>query len=367
MPAKMYSELQDRMAYKIGKVSGRTALSTHELVIVKDVLNQAREAIYDYAYWPWAKRRGYIVTTARYNTGTIDLTQYDETVSGTDTVITAAMEGRYLIHSSTGYKLRKRTSDTEFELEVPYKDDDAEGESYSICQPEYTLPYYVREIVKDSMKVIGEGDSLTFMTEPEFNDQYPNPSDIESVPTKYRLPDYSDNAYYSTGTIAISAASGTVTGVDTVWDNQMIGRAFRVSGESEIFEVDDVASVGSLTLKRAHLAAVDEGTSYEIDPAPCLKIWLYPFLTQKRGIEFWYWTKPDPLINDTDIDLRMPGDMHEGILFGAEWLWTKQEETDPQGEQTAKGVFDEWLFKAKKKQRITQDKSVGLRPHSSYA
>lgn len=362
MPAKLYSELQDQLGYDIYG-GDRTNFDTDELVVVKERINQTREKIYAYANWVWSKRRGYFITTARYNDGTIDVTQYNETVSGTTTVFTTAMVGRYLIHGDVGYKIRKFTSTTALEVEVPYVGDTATEETYSICQPEYTLPYYVREIAKDSMRIVGANDSLTFMTEEEFHDDYPNPSSVESIATKYRLPGYTDSEY-ETGT-ATMAASASVPGSSTSWTYELIGRAFRVSGESEVYRIKDVTSTTALTLDRAYGGSNTGSQTYLIDPNPCIKIWLYPFLTQKRGIEFWYWTKPDPLINAADIDKLMPGDMHEGISLGTKWLWYKY--TGSEKEQFAEGQFYRWLQgERSKKKNLTKDKSVGLKPHPDY-
>ena len=248
---------------------------------------------------------------------------------------------------------------------MPYADTTASAVAYSIHEPEYILPYDVREVVKDSVTQIGQNSSLSFIDEQSFHADYPNPADISDPPTDYRLPEYSDSAYYSTGTVTM-AASTAVVGSSTSWDYKMIGRGFRVSGESEVYEISDVTSTTALTLKRAYGGSnTGSGKSYEIDPAPCIKIWLYPFFTNARGIEFWYYQKPFPLVNNTDIS-EIPADMHTGILLCAEWLWHKYEQDDVDIEEKAEQTYRIWLFESKRKQRMTQDRRVGLKPHTDY-
>ena len=365
MPAEIFSEHQDKLGYEVHGGDRTKFKTASELIIVKRAINRSRELIYEFAHWPWSKQRGYIITTASYSTGTVTVTVDLNTITGVGTTWTVAMEGRYFIHGSVAYKIRKFVSTTSLILEVPYTGSTASGESYYICDAEYTLPYYVREITAKTVVLIGQDKKMSFISEQDFADGYANPSSVDDPPTKYRLPGYADSAFYSTGTIT---TNGTVNiaGVDTAWDHTMIGRAFRRAGESEIYRISDVTSTTALVLDRIYGGADGSGLSYEIDPGPCLEIAFYPFFTKSRGIQYWYWTKPDPLINDADIDRLMPGDFHEGVDLGAEWIWYEYEKAGGSDAQNAQQKFFGWLQSQKKKQRLTQDKRTGIKPHSDF-
>lgn len=366
MPAEMFSEHQDKLAYEVTG-SSRTKFKTgSELIIAKRAINRSRELIYEYAHWPWSKQRGYIITTASYSTGTVTVEEDSTTITGDSTVWTSGMVGRYFIHGGVPYKIRKFTSTTSLELEVPYIGEDADEETYYICDAEYTLPYYVREITAKTVKLIGQNKKMSFISEQDFGDDYAGGSSIDDPQTtKYRLPKYKSTAFYSTGDVTTDGTTAIV-GNGTSWDHTMIGRAFRIASTSIVYRISDVTSTTALVLDRAYGGTDGAAQSYEIDPGPCLEIAFYPYFTKSRGIEFWYWTKPDPLINDADIDRLMPGDMHEGVDLGAEWIWYEYEKAGGGEAGNAMQKFYAWLGSQKKKQRVTQDRNKGMKPNWDY-
>lgn len=65
-------------------------------------------------------------------------------------------------------------------------------------------------------------------------------------------------APYSTGTVTVTAGSGTVTGAGTVWTAAMVGRQIRISGENTFFWIGAVnVALQTLTLADGTLAAVN--------------------------------------------------------------------------------------------------------------
>jgi hypothetical protein len=64
-------------------------------------------------------------------------------------------------------------------------------------------------------------------------------------------------AQYSTGTVTVTAGSGTVTGASTAWTAAMVGRQIRIDGEDAFFFVQSVnVSAQTLVLADAQLASV---------------------------------------------------------------------------------------------------------------
>lgn len=66
---------------------------------------------------------------------------------------------------------------------------------------------------------------------------------------------------YTTGTIAVSEGSTTVTGTDTVWTSAMAGWFIKLP-DGNWYEVDEVASGTSLTVKIAYIGDTGTGETY---------------------------------------------------------------------------------------------------------
>jgi len=71
-------------------------------------------------------------------------------------------------------------------------------------------------------------------------------------------------APYSTGSVAVAAATGIVTGVGTTFTAAMVGRFMRVSYGDSFFEIETYSSPTSLTLRSWAGVAVAAGTAYSI-------------------------------------------------------------------------------------------------------
>jgi len=80
------------------------------------------------------------ISVADYSTGTVAVTQNDATVTGTDTVFTSAMVGRYFCETDgtvpTGnwYRIASFASTTSIELESVFEETSLSGASYVIVQ-----------------------------------------------------------------------------------------------------------------------------------------------------------------------------------------------------------------------------------------
>jgi hypothetical protein len=71
--------------------------------------------------------------------------------------------------------------------------------------------------------------------------------------------------YYTTGTIALTQDSTTVTGTSTVWTSTHVGWLLKVgSTDDEYYEVSAVAGNTSLTLKNAYIGSTASGQTYAL-------------------------------------------------------------------------------------------------------
>ena len=76
------------------------------------------------------------ISTADYTTGTVSITQNDETVTGVGTTFTSAMIGRWFVGNSDGnwYRVASYSSATSIELESAFEGTSLSGDSYIIGQ-----------------------------------------------------------------------------------------------------------------------------------------------------------------------------------------------------------------------------------------
>jgi hypothetical protein len=72
------------------------------------------------------------------------------------------------------------------------------------------------------------------------------------------------NKIYSTGTIAVTQTTTTVTGAGTAWTEAMIGMNFRILADSKVYTITAVASTTSLTISEAYLATTRTVSTYNI-------------------------------------------------------------------------------------------------------
>ena len=70
------------------------------------------------------------------------------------------------------------------------------------------------------------------------------------------------SASYTTGTVAVTNNSTTVTGTDTSWTSSHVGWIFKVG--TEYYEVSAVVSATELTLKNAYIGDTASGSSYSL-------------------------------------------------------------------------------------------------------
>jgi hypothetical protein len=71
-------------------------------------------------------------------------------------------------------------------------------------------------------------------------------------------------APYTTGTVAMTNGSTTVTGTDTVWTSAMVGRKIRFASENAYYRISAVGGNTSLTLEVPYQGTTDTDATYSI-------------------------------------------------------------------------------------------------------
>ncbi len=117
-----------------------------------------------------------------------------------------------------------------------------------------------------SIQVDGQGDVLSAMNRGlrQFYNPMPMPNESSAHEWSFLrgFGNLSTVAPHSTGTVAITAGSVTVSGTDTAFTAEMVGRLFKCN--NEIREVTAFATATSITIDRAMAAVVSAETTYEI-------------------------------------------------------------------------------------------------------
>ena len=71
-------------------------------------------------------------------------------------------------------------------------------------------------------------------------------------------------APYTTGTVAMTNGSTTVTGTDTVWTSAMVGRKIRFGSDNAYYRISAVGGTTSLTLEVPYQGTTDTDATYSI-------------------------------------------------------------------------------------------------------
>jgi len=179
--------------------------------------------------WSALKKYGKIATIPIYSTGTVDVTQDSTTVSGTDTVWTESMIGRYIyLPDGNWYKIAGVVSGTEITLEIAYIGDNDTGKTYTIMAIDYSLPsafgkmLYMRRIVPSALKI-------------------PNIPEITFV-------DFIANPYSEMGEINAYMFSGVDSSGNTLIRFRPMQRERRLVEISYVVELSSINSEGGTSL-----------------------------------------------------------------------------------------------------------------------
>lgn len=152
--------------------------------------NQAKRAINTALYdmhlgfeekFPWAERRGVLITQAQYTTGTVDISQGSTTLTGTDTEWNTAnafgltnmrVGGKIVINGGEEiYQISAVGSDTGATLSTKFVDSDVTDGSYVYFEDEYALASdFLRPV---DLQTFSDDQEIPIISRTEFRRRYP--------------------------------------------------------------------------------------------------------------------------------------------------------------------------------------------------
>ncbi len=246
--------------------------------------------------WPSNYREGWLPLVPLYNTGTISIVNGSNTVTGTATAWDATMIGSKIMLGTAYYKIATVVSATSLLLTQPFQGTTNPTATYQIWKDEYI-------VYPDALSIGGFLDYELGATMSEawprnMKESYPYPASSD-LPSVYTVIGRKDDSSYSTGTISGSINSNTVAGTNTLWlANVKPGYSLLIG--TTTYHVRSVESDTSLTLYQS-LTSTLTGSSYTAQGKNCLLI-RFKGPTPQRIVNYWYWAKDRPFVNDTDED-----------------------------------------------------------------
>lgn len=264
--------------------------------------------------WDANYREGWLPLVPLYNTGTADFTQNSRTITGYSTLFTTSMKG-YKIKGPDGsyYKIASVVSTTSLVLTQPYQGTTTLTSSLTIWKDEYVV--YPEALTIGGFVDYQLNGAMVEAWSRNMKDSYANPS-LVGLPTVYTVTGRQRlSTAYSTGTLSASINSNVWTGVGTLWlANVEPGMALTVGGYT--YHVRRVNSDTELeTYQLAVIAVVT--SSYSVIGKNALVI-RFKGPTDQRIVNYWYFAKDYPFINDSDEDWiaeMYPKVLTNGILY----------------------------------------------------
>lgn len=330
------------MLKEIASLSGYNVTGTDTQAVANKAralrrLNQVKSDIHSrYAgRWQGAYREGWLPLVPVYSDGTIAATQGSRTITGTSTTWTSSMVGRkFLGPDSHYYKIASVASATSITLTEPYQGADVTGGVYQIWKDEYTLYPDVFSVLDFINYDLQEQMTEDFIKHSKMLNPYPNT--IQSPQSYSVIGRKPSDGSYSTGTVAISINSRTLTGTATAWlGNIYPGWAITVGAYT--YHVYSVDSDTQITLYQNAVVAVSAGTSYTAKGMNPLVV-RFARPTAQTVVSYGYNAKMYPCVNDYDEDWLM--ELYPHVILDGVMKYDFLDKNDPVRASQAAQLFE---------------------------
>ena len=309
-----FLELKQDLFRLMGATS-TTARSDLDTAAETAIARGQREFV-NYGAWSFMNQyqgQVYIPLTQYYSTGTVEVTNGSQTITGTGTTWTQDMVGRFFqLDNQEVYEIRGFTSTTVLTLEIPYQGTTDASETYKIHKRFYPLPldflraigteaYLMRvgsnsQVWMEYRKSASFSDSFNFFTQPQWF----------SIQGNTRGTDY-----YATGTCTIATASGTSTWTISsgTLPTDIVGREIRVLGEEKGYLIATRGGATTLTTVATYVNPADAtntlstASTYAVTPKETQMLGISGATDQNFSWIFAmpYLKKLPDLIADSDI------------------------------------------------------------------
>lgn len=282
---------------------------------VKLAVQRAQEKFcmaYDWGFLEQLQDRVYIPLAAPYDTGTVDITQDNKTITGTGTTWTKDMEGSFFqVGSNEFYEIRTFSSTTSMILTIPYQNDTDTGEEYTIYKRFYPLPLnYLRPSARDAKLTIPGSNSenlIAYSRDASFADEI-----VEGQPTWFGIVGNTRaNDYYNTSTVTVatSGTTSTWTVASGTLPTDIVDREVRIDGESNGYYIQTRSSATQFVTYNVYQNPSDgtntqaTASNFAITPKETQLIGFSHVPDQRYIMWLPYIKKPDDLIADTDVSI----------------------------------------------------------------
>ena len=264
--------------------------------------------------WPHYRTRGTIQTYAPYETGTVNVTNSSKNLTFAGSTLTNDMVNRKIRFGSDSawYDIASvNTGAGTAVMAQEYQGTTNTVATFSIFQDEYLIAGDAYRLL--NMRQTENGVLQVGMTYLDFDELDPNP-DSTGEAEYYTILGREDTRY-TTGTIAATANSKTLTGTSTEWLSVPgLGRGSRLAIEDtgEVFTVRTVNSDTSITTYEAAVAA-DASSTYIIYQNN-IKVQVGPLPSAQRNLYYRYHRLPYHMVNDYD-EPDMPKEHHYALVW----------------------------------------------------
>jgi len=295
---------------------GEDTSDTDLLSWVKSWINQRYKYVCGKKDWPFLTGPGVITTIAKYDTGTVDITEAGTTVTGTSTVWTKAMTGRKFKADAfeTIFRIAKYTSTTSIELESTYNDDDVDDGDYEVFQDEYLCPENWRDIL--SIRDYRTGKELDKLSRRRFLGLHPVNNPSTSSPTEYCFFETRDVTKINIDPVSTILVSGELVTGGTSTAYGKIVKSTKSFIYVEIF-YGTFSDGETLTDETGNTATVDEPDGYtEGNVGGMLRLVIYPAPYQAEKLDCDVVFKVYDMKAAEDEPL-IPEEYRDILIFGA--------------------------------------------------
>lgn len=248
--------------------------------------------------WDSNYQEGWLALAPLYSTGTATFTLNSRTVTGVGTAWdTTYNRSKILGPDGAYYKIASVTDVTTIVLTHPYQGPTATGSTYLIWKDEYRLfPVvhviggFVDYVAPQTLHEAWPRNMKTSFPRPISNDS----TDVYTVIGRDRT-----TPVYSTGTVTGSLNDNALTGVGTSWLSNL-EPGYEITIGSNTYHVRRINSDTSLDLYQSLMVAVT-GATYSSKGKNAIIV-RFQAPTTQRIVNYWFWGKDYPAVNDNDED-----------------------------------------------------------------
>lgn len=241
------------------------------------------------------------------------------------------IRGQYILINSRLYKIIRQRSTTVLSLDSVLQST-VSGIVYTIYFLDYPLYPWIGAI----RGIKRNTDDVTFL--PEYMTEIDNTVGNADFA---HLAGMSDEAFFSDGTISVTAGSAEFAHSATGVSKEHVGKALllKKAGAYAYYKIVDVDTVNNKWIVDRNYSGSTETTlAFEIQPRGSMLLRFKSYPSIRELVEIKYTVAPDKLVNDDDVTL-LPSDIP--MIAGIEVVAT-------QWESVGEGNINEVLFKDKK-------------------